>query len=516
MAIEIEATGDMARLIREINRSAMEIEKLKQRLREVKSEGKSAGDSAEDAFGRKMVTAAKSFATALIGAGGVATGLRLVKEEIGAIIDLQREMGDAQVRTASAAQDMVRNMSGMSRQHIEMARRASEQIAKDTGVAQDHVFRSMASALSASGQNLPLSIAAVRQSSRFLADRPEAIPGFAGSLIDLSKVTGTQDALINQGFLQQVGALSRVVEPAQQAKNIPRALIGAQAFGATAQEGAALFAALTSAGGDITGETTATGTVSLAEQLRSFFRDQGALGKEKRGKTEASIGEALSARMGRDLTTGERIGFLQQNAAFRERFLAESSFEKTVAGPVEQLLSDPTSYAAQQFRANMGKLGGPAQWGAMARQSLADRMLIPQEPVAGMQRTLAAMADENLQRDQAGALTGVTRGGLQDVLRTAGVGWIPRQMSRAAFNWRTLGRGEDPGSAAGDILEAHASRLTDPNRGAPGMRFAPSEENKAIADRLIEIRDELRAQTRSMDVRVNRGREAVAGANAVE
>jgi hypothetical protein len=229
--------------------------------------------------------------------------------------------------------------------------------------------------------------------------------------------------------------LSRVVDPARQAKNIPRAVIGAADLGATARESGALFGAISTAAADITGETTGTAIVSFTQQIRDFFREDKKLVAEKR-----------RAGFEGELSLTERIAFLQGRPEAGERFLDEASFEKTVLGAFETLIRgvDPEgeiSASARLFAANLEKIGGTAELAEIGKTILRQLSLDPLETVATLQRTFRTAEEQLVTRDLISAEAGVARAGLTGVLKAAGVTDIERRVAALGFELETdLGR----------------------------------------------------------------------------
>lgn len=298
----------------------------------------------EKSFGAAALASLKTYAAGVL---SIAAAYRYVTAELRAQQDLTDRAQQQKLGVSETRNVLIRNLVGASPSQIQSVIGQNQSLAKQLGVSESVINLARADTLSATGGDIQASLNATQVGARFLKDQPGAIAQFAGSLTDLSKVTGTNDASVNLGLLTTVGGLSRVVNPQAQAQNIPRSLIGQLSFGSTPQEAAALFAAITTASADIQGATSGTGSVSLAEQL-SRFEPFGGKG-----------------------TTGERIRALQQNRALAEQFLGDASFEKTVLGPIRQLLLDPTSDAARAFASNLSQIPDTAGLRRRGEQSLA-------------------------------------------------------------------------------------------------------------------------------------------------
>lgn len=316
-----------------------EVTRLNTEMKNSEGRFKSFAQQQEQSFGKQALGQLKSYAVGVLSVG---TAVQAITSEL----RMQQEMVDR----AASAKTTVSESRNIVIRNTDNANVAGQVLAENSalatklGISEVPVNLARASALSATGGDIQASLAAVDIASQFLKDSPTAIPQFAGSLTDLAKVTGTNDALTNLGLLKKVGELSRVVDSNAQAQNIPRALIGMRAMGATTAEASAAFAALTSASADLQGATSGTAGISLAEQLRSFMPEA------------ASMGAAISA--------------LQADPEKAKAFLADASFEKIALGPIEQLLLNPNSEAAKAYRANLAAVPDNTGLRAKGQESL--------------------------------------------------------------------------------------------------------------------------------------------------
>lgn len=393
-------TGDEAKALRAAERAMQKMIEMGQKVDQLNAKQKQTTQATEETG----ISVDKVWAgfQRLAGAAGISVGIAsaigLINRQLQETLRLQEEAAQTQVTLASAQRDLVRNLPGRSAADVNRTLTAAGTIARDTGVSEVIINQALASAVSASGGAIDPSIAAVRQSAMFLADKPDAIAEFAGALLDIGKVTGRpDDALVNQGLLTFVGAMSRVVDPGRMAKNIPRALIGASKFGATPQQAAALFAVQTVGAADITGEMSGTAVISLVQQMEEFFKGGGG-------------------------DFGQRLAALHADPRLAQRFLKGASFERTSVGPIRELISDPNSPMARLFRENLatmpaelGDLGGVA--GAHLAALQGGRF----EPIAEFAR-LGAVTKESLESVSPGAAIAEMKKAVRGALAQAGVG----------------------------------------------------------------------------------------------
>ncbi len=450
--------GDEARLWRSLSKIVTQQGKMEQGFGKVKQSGVGVDRVLKNVFSVSRIAGWAA------GLGSVLGALKLITAELQQHLQLQEKSAATQMTVHATRQDVIRNMPGASKQQIAAVLASTTKLAKETNVKEQYINAAMASALSASSGNVSASQSAVRQAALFLGDRPEAIGDFAGSLLDISKVTGTKDARINQGLLSYVGGLSRVTDPRKQAMYIPRAMINQMAYGSTAEGAAALYAAISTASGDIMGATSATGSVAVAEQLRDY-RARGV-------KKDVWAG----------MTTSERIQHLQDAPIDAKRFMESASFEKTVAGAVEQMLADPLSEAATTYRSNLTAIPNQKRLGAIADMAIANRSIDPLAATAEMARAYETATEASYSGNIIDAQGHVHRQGLVEFMRSHGKGALSEKFMQAKFEASSQFGTAGPGQAAIGILQAHLENLEHPTQTRlikAGPEFVPRETSRA-------------------------------------
>ena len=284
-------------------------------------------------------------ARTLAGLQGTAAGFISIAAAIGVVnAALERkkklESGALDERTvlSNARAQVTRNLIGGG---VGSEQRAKfydtiRNISTTTGAPESQLTDAFAQAISAQGGDKPaVALEAVRQAARLMPDRPGDIAQLAGGLLDLSDLTGTDDARANAAYLAQVGKRSRIVEQQFQTTNVVPALAGLRSFGAGQQGAGNLMAALSVGSADVRGAVSGTTALGLAKQMREFEPTAGL--------------ESMT----------ERIRFLQNDRNAALEFLESASFEKKGLGAVESLLLDPASKTARAFSQG-GYATGPA------------------------------------------------------------------------------------------------------------------------------------------------------------
>ncbi len=490
--VQVVMTGDGAKLERELIKLQARMLELEGKTKGVGAAGrKTAGDfgelgkATERAFDPKALL---RWAGVLAPGGILIAGVQLLRAELTKVIELQKKAAGEQVTLASARKDLIRNLSSASDADVtRLMLGTAPRIAGRTGIEERFIQQALASALSAGSGNIPAATAAVEEAAKVFADKPEVLADFAGSLLDLSKVTGSMNATLNRGLLQQVASLSRVVDAGHQATNIPRSLIGMVGAGATGREASALFAALTASGGDITGATTGTAAIKLAEQTKKFF--------EARAPSGGPWGLTALALRERGATMGERIGRLQENPQLARQFLEGASFEATALAPIRNLLLDAGSAAAHSFAENLKKIGSGPELERIAEQSAAAFLLDPLEKTARLQRAFNVGEQQLLLSDIVGGQGAVSREGVKALLTATGTSALTDRIVDARFELASSIGTRDPAGVAARLIGERIEELRRPieatgvgtRYGAPIRARTPTENELRIAEMLERL-----------------------------
>jgi hypothetical protein len=516
--VTVTLTGDEQKLLKALDR-------VVQKEREMALAGAKAGEDTarggekangvlgkltqtiDGAFGQgaagKIVSFAGKLGLITSAAGVVMAAVAQVKREMQAVIDLQKNMVEPQLTLSSARRDLIRNMPGSTQAQVDAMLTSAGEISKQTKVDEKYISRALADALSASSGDAEASKKAVSVAARYLADKPEMISAYAGSLLDVSSITGTKDAMANMGYLGFVGGRARVVDPAMQGKNIPRALEGVIGMGGTSQEAAALYAAMTAGAKDVTGESSGTAVISLAQQLRDYkakplgdaeilktlvsespaaergkireyidlYRRQqltdseilSKLGDDGYGDQISRLRVRKTTGLPEGLSTGQAIGAMQANPELARSFLATSTFEKKFLGPIEQLLLNPQSEIAKAYRENLAVM--PRELSSLTRVGESVLKNFSVDPLGGtfeVNQAFKSAINQQLTKNPSLGLSGVLRERLPEMLKSIGEGDLATKLSGLEFEARSdLGR-SDAGQAAIRMLEGRAKELKNP------------------------------------------------------
>lgn len=381
---EVETLKRVEKLLAdEFNRSASAAEKRSLKIKAAAGQAteaeKQLAGSIKETDGAMDGAFSVAKLTSVVGAVGAIRGaFALVTKELQAQQAMIDKRTEAQLSVGESRNQVLRNLVGSSPADIKKVQDAAIDISTQTGVSEAPINAALAAAISATGGNNDLAINLVRKATQFLKDRPTEIGDFAGSLGDLTRVTGSTDPSASLGLLTRIGQLSRITSPKLLAANAAPGLIGAAAFGGSPQSSGALFASLTTGSGDNTGATSGTAVVGLAQQLSEFASGEGAF----KGKVAANPALQQGGLL-------DRIRYLQQNPAAAKQFLDTASFEKKMIGPIMQLLTDPSSAVRRDFEGGLRAIPGNAGLARVGNEALDIFTRNSLEPVADRKRTLA-------------------------------------------------------------------------------------------------------------------------------
>lgn len=468
--ISIQMSGDAQKLFKELAKTKAKLGEVQQKLGRVARESGKVETSQKAAFNAGTM---RKFAGALTGVGGILAAYKLITAELVHQKRIEREALTTQLGVNVSRQGLIRNLAMEQPTVVRNMLKFGSRLATKTQVPQAVVFEALASAYSAAGGNIPLAREAVSRSAMLLPDVPTTIAATAGTLIDLSRATGSADARYNQGYLTSLAAASRITDPAAIARNVPGAIIGQTNLGASPATAGALFAALTTGSADILGATSGTGAISLVQQLKKAFPD---------------------------LTTFEAISKLQGSDRASAEFVETLSLEKKILGPAITLLTDATSKIAKEFTATRKTLGDKAGILATADRSIGMRAVDPLEATAQTTRLFASAVESFQISNLEGGQMAAVREGLIKTLDAMGEGALSSKIADVEFEVRArLGR-RGPLFVARDMLRdrmfdlREGGLVTDSAGGMFGSKFRrpdvvvpPTTAELRLADALKEM-----------------------------
>lgn len=328
----------------------------------------------------------------------------------------------------------------------------------------------------------------------------EDVGGLAKGGLDIRAAVGAGTIRENIAFVSRVGAASRVEEALRLTKNLTPAIasslntVAGQDRQQAAAQTAALFAELTKATSDVTGEKTKTAVATLTGKLATFYDKR----KDDPG------------------TLFGRIQHLQAEEELRKEFLGKGFGQIEFQQPFKQLLAPQSQLFAAVQATRRGLTFSEADYQTLLKR----QQLTPELKIA--RAAAAAQANLELAVDPAQARREIIRREFETAVRQTGGGGISEYL-RDTLALRVLGHAQQrpdqgAGLALGRLRTERGRFAAAAERGLagePGIDAAKFQRWTAIMDRAIE---NIEALSRSFEqlnqagtANANRRRQAQAG-----
>lgn len=364
--ISVTFTAEDRDFLKSLAKQQKEIQKLQDKLKNAGRAAKKAGKETSTSFSG---TAASGISKATKALSGYAAGFLTITAAVGqankALTDfdeINKKAANKQVQLSNATDALRQNMLGMSNAIQEDVLKQIQEISKESGVGAVTVTQAVSQGLSATSGNVKLALDTVALAAQIQRSDPSALITAVGAQLDLAKVTGSDDPLVNQGFLSTVGLKGRVTDPKLQAANLPRGLAGASQVGATAEEAGAILATITEFMPDPLGARGSTAIISFMEELNQFFEDfSAAKPSEEMKKLQKNIRiqERVRRQVAESATIMQKIEFLQTHPKFSQQFFGiGEGFEKAARASVRGLVSGKDTAISQRLRENIEAFEG--------------------------------------------------------------------------------------------------------------------------------------------------------------
>jgi len=350
---------------------------------------------------------------------------------------LQRESFEANISTAGADAQLIKNLQGFSTETKKGVFESVRAIAKDTQVSETVLKVAMSSAVSKAEGNIGMALTATRLAAQMGRAEQESIKPLASASVSLANISGGEvDAMM--GLVLSAQAQAPQTTTGDVARALPRLIatgigsVGAEAGTQEAllasQGSAALFSAFGSATQIERGEPVATAGIQFISQLRNEF-----IGKED---DPGTIRGRIAAIQQQYKETGEL-----------PQFTGESAFRI----PFESLLKGEGK-VSESFARNIGG-GVSADIGAVKQTIRELETLTPALRLAN-QKSATASREEQHQLEGAGTLGSIeaARESLAvtaDAVDPSIAGFASRKVASLAFEVVQNATGE-----AGTAVEA--------------------------------------------------------------
>lgn len=506
---KIEMTAESEGVIRALQKVDRAFDKVADKLQRIEKETKK-GNKANNDLLNGAVKGATAFASSLglvtSGIGAITAIAGQFRREYDNLLSRQKGAADENLSFEASLSQAVRNAKGIF--SAEEVRSKSIEMARLTGVSPARAAATIGSAVTSTGvtnqQEANLAVQAAQDSLTFApeldASGVEAISGVSASLAKRFNVKPS--AAI--GFVQRVGGQANIRELNPLVENLAPVIANLTDFGFTPNESGALASSITQGTSDVTGEMSGTAAINMAKSLSDMVK---ALPKRFPGLSVD--GSAIVDQQGQ-AAAGRALQVLTDDPKLRELFFAggkmdgvtlpAASIGKGKAEPTIAGIMTPGHVSNRQFIGSKEAIGGFAEGQATFDELIADIASVT--PVSQANRRLKSGASQIRTADQKGAATSVTREGLAEVLKAAGISDAEQRLAMAAFEMDSGISEDDPVGTAIESLESRAKRLRQPTIN-PSYGYVPGSSNtgsvpaagdsKMQADRLQSIADTLKS-----------------------
>lgn len=297
------------------------VEKIANQKRKAAEKEIDDANRSREAFGNKVVGFVAGYVS-------VQAAVSAVNGAIKDQIELQKESLTIAMDIAKAQAGAVKNLTGLSSADKAMVLKEAKKLQADVGFSdQKYIAEAIGSGYSAIG-DIEATKSAVRAAAELSRNAPDELSTIASGALDVSQGSGIKDAAKNLGFLLQVGAVSRVEDPAALSRTLAPAIssgvntVPNQDKQQASIEIGAIYSELNRFATDIKGMSTGTATTQFLSKMQEFFRklpeERDLVNAQVKGLEEKlAIDPVEQARINRanfDVTEKERVAKQFANA----------------------------------------------------------------------------------------------------------------------------------------------------------------------------------------------------------
>ncbi len=212
-------------------------------------------------------------------AGGLATSVTLVSQELERQQRLIQEGREAHLDVAGAQQEAFKNLAGFRKdEQLILLEEVVSEIQKETGFQSRKDLTLAVGAAGSADAKFEEIPKAVRAAARVTALKPDEVDEFTMAAVNIGKVTGLgPEEAIN--LLLTAGGKALVKDPGDVAKSLPTSMLNTVNNAAPnvdrkeeAISAAALYGLSTDAGGDTTGQSSQTNVATVTQYLDELWQ----------------------------------------------------------------------------------------------------------------------------------------------------------------------------------------------------------------------------------------------------
>ena len=472
--LKMVLTADESKAVQALRRMDDAQRKVTDRFRQMGKGAKRATRETSSGL-RDGARSALGFAAALTGIGTAAAGVMVIinqlKREYENLKQRQAAAAQTQTTVAEARQTALYNLPtgpggkalpGLGRADVG---RMVQRISQKTGITQGTLWQGLRGPVSALG-GLPTSVVepTVTQAARARARAGQYIDisQFAGGVFDIMRATDVRDPAQALGFMRAAGAQMRVTEFQEQMQTVIPVITAARQFGFTAEQGAELGAFATQVSGDPTGRRSATATTRFMQAIRTQRWATGHRGRRITKRRLKAPGMGGLAEL-QDI-------YANAPEAVRREIEAQIPGRASVRTAFLGLIRrDPRMLQVlQAVRERLPAPSAPELPGVWEQWAGA-----PGGRMEALRATgrAADVGVERLQLGSRGAMGGLIRERLPQLLRAAGVSDLHQKLAMAQFEMETGfgGRGVLPAAIRAIRGVQEARQYGEPELQVPGL-----------------------------------------------
>lgn len=490
MSVTLKVGGDNREAIRVVEQLQKKVEQLEASNKRLSLESKKGAQ--ESSMGWEK--AAAGIGQAVAGYVSLQTAISNVTNALREKMELEKEAANVQARVSGSQRSFLINMGLANPAEKQAANERILAIARSTGASLDSLYAAAGTAASArGGLSFGQTWDALGQAARVQPGNAGELNALTGGLLDMSKLSGSGDAKVNLGLTVGVAQMARLTNLQQVSQNLIPAAINVAQRGGSAQQALAQVATITGALADATGATSGTAGIQLSNQLAEML-------------PETDVYETIT-RNGREIRrlktkgTGlnnsfDRIRFAQDNPLFREKFLAQASFEQKAGAAVEQLLTKDSELSRLLF-ANEAAMPSFADAPGIVEGFIEGIDQSALQVSGNRRRIYEGASERESARDARAAAIAETWDGLSKNLAKVGVDPLARTAMWGEYRYQMM-RGVDPDEYAIQLLERRADITAQEGAYTPANpRYQVDDDAKQQAAYLREIAEGIRQLVRS-------------------
>jgi hypothetical protein len=451
-SVSITLTIDEAQALKAWTSQQAAVEKMRQQLG--KMDLKTTGMGALQSGASNVAKSLASAASQLVGIGSAVGGLialaMQLKAEYQTIVNRQKEAAGVHVDYATEISTAIRSTGGKI-SGPEMEQMVMEG-SKRTGQSPTVVARNFNAAFTAKGpRNREEAVERMQESEAAMQQYPEQD---AQTLAQITAVTAqnkqafglnTQQAI---GYQQKAQNVSFVKDVQSFAANVAGKLSAISKSGDTnAQEAGSLAGTFSQAGGDFEGSTSTLAALTFAAELKERLPH---LPDFKSRLDEMHKNPQENAKK-----------FLEGGEFNGKKHSAAETGRSIYKAHVADMLN-PNSKLVQEYKQNLNEYGDAEIWEIEAANVRKEVKSSPSVIVADAKRQIETSKQQIQLDDSKGAMAGVSRDGLQEILKAAGVSDIEQKMALASFELNTSLGSQDPMKEVRKQLDEQADVLESP------------------------------------------------------